>query len=267
MCTSERKKIGLFDSGLGGLTVLRAMHKALPRHDYIYLGDNARFPYGTKGSETIVRYARECTRFLMNRQIDILIIACNTASAAALSTLESELEIPVIGTIGPAVRQALMATRAGRVGILGTNATVASQVYETALHAAEPSLEVVSQACPLFVPLVEAGMLKGEIVDKVIELYLEPLQARGVDTIILGCTHYPLLAEAIRAYVGHYVSVVECSEAIAHDVTTMLGVEPGVATTSGETRFFVTDEVGKFNYIATALLEREAVSAVRIDSL
>jgi len=246
--------------------VLRAMHQSLPQHDYLYLGDNARFPYGTKGTETIVRYARECSSFLVNRDIDLLIIACNTASAAALSILESELEIPVIGTVGPAVRQALSMTKAGKIGVLGTNATVASHVYEKALYAADPALTVTSQACPLFVPLVEAGMLTGEIVDKVIDLYLQPLQSQGVDTIILGCTHYPLLAQPIRSRVGHRVAVVECSDAIAHDVAAMLG-SGSEGEARGTTSYFVTDEVGTFNYLATALLERDAVSAVRIDSL
>lgn len=266
MTQGVQKTIGLFDSGLGGLTVLRGMLEALPQHRYVYVGDNARFPYGTKGTETIIRYSRECASFLLRHGIDVLIVACNTASAAALSTLEGELEIPVIGTVGPAVRQALRTSRAGVIGVLGTNATVASGVYEHALHAADPSLAVISQACPLFVPLVEAGMLKGEIVDKVVELYLEPLKAKGVDTVILGCTHYPLLSESIRNYVGPSVSVVECSEAIAHDVKILLG-QHEENSTGADVQYFVTDEVGRFNFLATAFLEGEQVNAVRIDSL
>lgn len=261
-----QKTIGLFDSGLGGLTVLRGMLQVLPRHRYVYLGDNARFPYGTKGTETIVRYSRECASFLLRHKIDVLIVACNTASAAALSTLETELEIPVIGTVGPAVRQALKTTQSGVIGVLGTNATVASGVYEHALYAAEPTLTVISQPCPLFVPLVEAGMLQGEIVDKVVELYLEPLRTKGVDTIILGCTHYPLLSEAIRRYVGSSVSVVECSEAIARDVKMLLG-QRDESGNGPDIQYFVTDEVGRFNFLATAFLEGQPVSAVRIDSL
>jgi glutamate racemase len=266
MTVSKKISIGLFDSGLGGLTVLRGMLRALPSSDYFYLGDNARFPYGTKGNETIIRYARECARFLLSRQVGILIVACNTASAAALHALENELSIPVIGTVGPAVRQALRHSQSGSIGVLGTNATIASGVYQRSINAADATATVRAQACPLFVPLVEAGMLRGEIVDKVVELYLTPLKDRGVDTVILGCTHYPLLIESIQAFMGPEVSIVECSEAIAKDVVELLG-ERAAPATPGSVNYFVTDEVGRFNYLASAFLEGQSVNAVRIDSL
>jgi glutamate racemase len=265
MTLSNPTSIGLFDSGLGGLTVLRGMLRALPRNNYFYLGDNARFPYGTKGKETIIRYARECAHFLLSREVGVLIVACNTASAAALEVLESELSIPVIGTVGPAVRQALHHSRSGKIGVLGTNATIASAVYQHAINAADATASVCAQACPLFVPLVEAGMLRGEIVDKVVELYLTPLKERGVDTVILGCTHYPLLLEAIQTFMGPEVSIVECSDAIAKDVVALLG-EPATPTVPGSVNYFVTDEVGRFNFLASAFLEAQSVNAVRIDS-
>lgn len=258
--------IGLFDSGLGGLTVLRGMHRALPSCRYIYLGDNARFPYGTKGPSTIIRYARECANFLLRHEVGVIIVACNTASAAALSTLENELAVPVIGTVGPAVRRALETSRSGVIGVLGTNATIASGVYEHQLKDSDATARVVSQACPLFVPLVEAGMLSGEIVNKVVELYLAPLRAQGIDTVILGCTHYPLLIDAIRDYLGPDVQIVECSEAIASDVRKLLG-DSVPASSSPATQYFVTDQVGSFNFLASAFLEGQSVSAVRIDSL
>jgi glutamate racemase len=258
--------IGLFDSGLGGLTVLRGMHRALPGHAYVYLGDNARFPYGTKGHDTIVRYARECAHFLIRQEVGVVIIACNTASAAALSTLEDELSVPVIGTVGPAVRRALASSKSGLIGVLGTNATVGSGVYERAIQAADATARVISQSCPLFVPLVEAGMLTGDIVERIVELYLAPLKSQGVDTVILGCTHYPLLLQPIRSYLGPAVTVVECSEAIADDLQALVGA-PRETSASGGTRYFVTDEVGTFNFLATAFLDGHAVNAVRIDSL
>jgi glutamate racemase len=265
MTVSNQVSIGLFDSGLGGLTVLRGMLRALPSNNYFYLGDNARFPYGTKGADTIIRYARECAHFLLSREVGILIVACNTASAAALQVLENELSIPVIGTVGPAVRQALKHSRSGNIGVLGTNATIASGVYQHAISAADATASVCAQACPLFVPLVEAGMLRGEIVDKVVELYLAPLKARGVDTVILGCTHYPLLIEAIQAFMGPEVSIVECSDAIAKDVVELLGEQANLSGL-GSINYFVTDEVGRFNFLATAFLEGQSVNAVRIDS-
>ena len=265
MPSGNPTSIGLFDSGLGGLTVLRGMLRALPGQDYFYLGDNARFPYGTKGTDTIVRYARECAQFLLSREVGVLIVACNTASAAALHVLEQELSIPVIGTVGPAVRQALARSRSGNIGVLGTNATVASGVYQHAIAAADATATVSAQACPLFVPLVEAGMLRGEIVDKVVELYLAPLKERGVDTVILGCTHYPLLLQSIQSFMGPEVCIVECSDAIAHDVVGLLG-DRAAPITPGSVSYFVTDEVGRFNFLASAFLEGQAVNAVRIDS-
>lgn len=266
MGTVIKGSIGLFDSGLGGLTVLRELHRSLPSRSYVYLGDSARTPYGTKGKETIVRYARECAGFLLEQEVGVLVVACNTASAAALSVLEAELPIPVIGTIEPAVRAALESTRAGTIGVVGTNSTVSSGVYEEALLRHDSDLTVVSQACPLFVPLVEAGMVSGEIVDKFVEMYCAPLKERGVDTVILGCTHYPLLIEAIQTYFGPKVAVVECSRAIAQDVGELVGAESGKATVLG-TKYFVTDEVSKFNYLATAFLGERDVQAVRIESL
>jgi glutamate racemase len=246
--------------------VLRELHRSLPSQSYVYLGDSARTPYGTKGRDTIIRYARECAGFLLEQNVRVLIVACNTASAAALSVLEQELPIPVIGTIEPAVRAALESTRGGTIGVVGTNSTVSSGVYEQALLKHDPHLTVVPQACPLFVPLVEAGMVSGEIVDKFIELYFAPLKERGVDTVILGCTHYPLLLEGIQEYLGPKVAVVECSRAIARDVEELVGGQTeGVV--SLETKYFVTDEVSKFNYLATAFLGKREVKAVRIESL
>jgi glutamate racemase len=266
MGTAIKGSIGLFDSGLGGLTVLRELHRSLPSQSYVYLGDSARTPYGTKGKETIIRYARECAGFLLEQQIGILVVACNTASAAALSVLEAELPIPVIGTIEPAVRAALESTRGGRIGVVGTNSTVSSGVYEQALLRHDSDLTVVSQPCPLFVPLVEAGMVSGEIVDKFVEMYFAPFKESGVDTVILGCTHYPLLLESIQAYLGPKVAVVECSRAIARDVEDLLGKQ-SEGVVSLETKYFVTDEVSKFNYLATAFLGKREVQAVRIESL
>ena len=266
MSISTTKPIGLFDSGLGGLTVLRELQIVLPEHSYTYLGDNARFPYGTKSVETIIRYSRECAQFLLKHEVGLVVVACNTASATALSILEQELPVPIIGTVGPAVREALEATRSGIIGVLGTSATIASHVYENSLRERDASIRVISQACPLFVPLVEAGMLEGEIVDKVIELYLAPLKAQQVDTVILGCTHYPLLLKAIQSYLGPDVAVVECSRAIAADVQRILANNRAPAGETTQTQYFVTDEVGQFNQLAALFLGERQVQAVRIES-
>ncbi len=266
MSLPPAKTIGLFDSGLGGLTVLRELQRSLPNQRFAYLGDNARFPYGTKSPETIVRYSRECAQFLMQQDVGVIVVACNTASSTALSVLEAELSVPVIGTVEPAARAVLRATRSGTIGVLGTNATVASSVYENALKGLNPSLRVVSQACPLFVPLVEAGMFDGEIVEKVVELYLAPLRAAGVDTVILGCTHYPLLLEPIQRYLGTEVAVVECSKAMLVDVNRALGEarESRGSDTAG-TSYFVTDAVGHFNQLAGLFLGHGGVEASKVE--
>lgn len=262
----QGKTIGLFDSGLGGLTVLRELQRALPHQRFAYLGDNARFPYGTKSPETIVRYSRECAAFLMQQDVGVIVVACNTASSTALRELESELPVPVIGTVEPAARAALEATRSGAIGVLGTNATVASSVYENALKRIDPSIRVLSQACPLFVPLVEAGMFDGEIVEKVVELYLSPLKAAGVDTVILGCTHYPLLLDPIQRYLGTEVAVVECSKAMLPDVNKALGeARVTCGSQTADTSYFVTDAVGQFNQLAGLFLGHGGVEALKVE--
>jgi glutamate racemase len=202
----------------------------------------------------------------MQQDVGVIVVACNTASSTALRELESELPVPVIGTVEPAARTALKVTRSGTIGVLGTNATVASSVYENALKRLEPSLRVVSQACPLFVPLVEAGMFDGEIVDKIVELYLAPLKSQGVDTVILGCTHYPLLLTPIQRYLGDSVAVVECSKAMLQDVINVLGSSDAAQReAAGGTSYFVTDAVGQFNQLASLFLGYEGVRASKVE--
>lgn len=258
--------IGVFDSGLGGLTVLRELQRHVPERQYLYLGDNARCPYGTKGAETIRRYALECAHFLMHHGVGALVVACNTASALAYSSLVKECPLPIVSTIDPAVRAALKVTKNNRIAVLCTNATFASGVYEGALKRVRADVEVVTQPCPLFVPLVEAGMLSGEIVEKVTELYLADIRRRGIDTVILGCTHYPLLIEPIRAFLGEGVTIVECGTEIAHEIRALVGPAPIVKVVR-EDRYFVTDEVGKFNALATTALGSGEIQATKVDSL
>lgn len=258
------KRVGIFDSGLGGLTVLRELRRTLPGVDYIYLGDNARTPYGSKGESTIIRYSRECAKFLVDQQIDILVVACNTASAAALHVLKEELTIPVIGTIDPAVSSALASSRNNRIGVIGTFATIQSGAYQKALSARNTGLTVVTKACPLFVPLVEEGLVSGEIVESVVAHYLESIVTEDVDTLILGCTHYPILLEAIQEFLTSRVKLVECSSAIAETVKGL--VENPIEQTSGmgSERYFTTDEVGKFTHLATLFQKGSAIEAAKV---
>jgi glutamate racemase len=204
---SDPRPIGIFDSGIGGLTVLSALHRRLPTERFLYLGDTARLPYGTKSSETIVRYALRAARFLVAGGIKMLVVACNTATSAALEVLVEALPIPVIGVVKPGAREAA-AIATARVGVIGTESTVASGAYVRAIQALRADLEVVSQPCPLFVPLAEEGWLDHPVTHEVARIYLAPVVSAGIDTLILGCTHYPMLRGAIAAAAGRDVRLV-----------------------------------------------------------
>ncbi|RMG42555.1 MAG: glutamate racemase [Candidatus Dadabacteria bacterium] len=257
--------IGLFDSGLGGLTVLDKLRSWLPGESYIYLGDTARYPYGTKSPATLIRYARECARFLRCMPVKLVVIACNSASAIALNTLEEELDIPVVGAIMPVVRQAVKED-ASRIGVIGTQATIGSNVYQRLLNKEVRPGFIKAVACPLFVPLVEAGMLEGDIVSAVIQHHLRGLKEVGIDTLILGCTHYPLLKKEILNYLNNEVKVIESAEAIAYEVERILGsMRMKSDAVSGTVAYYVTDEVSRFNFLAERFFEHGKVSASLID--
>lgn len=263
--------IGVFDSGVGGLTVLKELQATLPEENFIYLGDTARLPYGPKGRETIIRYSLECAGFLESQKIKLLVVACNTASSLALESLSQKVRCPVIGTIEQAVKVALRSTESGRIGVIGTDATIASGVYRDSILKLNPRTTVISKACPLFVPLVEQGMFDGEIVEKVIELYLSSFKEEGVDVLVLGCTHYPLLAGAISNYLGEQVSLVECSKAIAEQVKELLLVNNSnhkdFNLKNKVDRFYVTDGVARFDSLAALFLKNGPVRAIKLDSL
>lgn len=208
-------KIGIFDSGVGGLTVLKAIRERYKNVDIVYLGDTARVPYGIRSKDTVIRYSLECASFLKEKGIDLLIVACNTASAYALERLETEMNFPVFGVIEPGVREALRRTKNKRIGIIGTSATVKSGVYQELLK--KEGAYVLSKACPLFVPLVEEGLIEGDITRKVIEHYLKDFKGK-IDALILGCTHYPLLKKEIENFLKD-VEVIDSSEAISKSLS------------------------------------------------
>ncbi|MCA9674937.1 MAG: glutamate racemase [Kofleriaceae bacterium] len=217
----SRRPIGVFDSGVGGLTVVRAVRRALPGEDVVYLGDTARVPYGSKSPRTVERYSLACQRFLLDRDVKLVLIACNTASATALPALREASPVPVIGAVEPGADSALAATRNKRIGVIGTLATVRSGAYEAAIAARDPSATVTALACPLLVPLAEEGWVDDEIALAVARRYLSTLLARdpAIDTLVLGCTHYPLLAgvleRAARELAGRPVTIVDSASAMA----------------------------------------------------
>jgi len=237
------KAIGIFDSGVGGLTVLKEVVRALPQEDTIYLGDTARVPYGTKSPETVIRYSRQIAAYLLSRDIKLLVVACNTASAVALSTLQKELPIPVVGVIEPGARRAAAVTRSGRVGVIGTAGTVKSSAYTKAIKRINRDIHVVTRACPLFVPLAEEGWVDNEVARLTARLYLSDLKDEGVDTLVLGCTHYPILKEVIGEVMGDEVTLVDSARETARTVAQILG-ERGLLRPEGEVgnhHYFVTD--------------------------
>jgi len=259
------RPIGVFDSGIGGLTVVRALRERLPNEDIVYFGDTARVPYGTKSAETVVRFSRECFSFLVRRGIKLLVVACNTASAIALPELRGSLQLPMLGVIEPGVSAALAATRTRTVGVVGTAATMASGAYDRCLRAADPGVTVVQSACPLFVPLAEEGWVEGEVPRLVARRYLEPLIKAGIDTLILGCTHYPMLREVIAEALGPRICLVDSAEETASATASLLE-RLGLARAEhgGACRVFVTDSAPRFAAVGGAFLggRLEAVTVV-----
>ncbi len=259
------RPIGVFDSGIGGLTVVRALRARLPNEDIVYFGDTARVPYGTKSAETVVRFSRECFRFLVRRGVKLLVVACNTASAIALPELRESWRLPMLGVIEPGVSAALAATRTGIVGVVGTAATMASGAYERGLRAGQSGVTVVQSACPLFVPLAEEGWVEGEVPRLVARRYLTPLAAAGIDTLILGCTHYPMLRAVIAEVLGPSISLVDSAEETAGAAAALLA-RLGLARTApgGACQVFVTDAAQRFAAVGGAFLgsRLEAVTVV-----
>jgi glutamate racemase len=252
--------IGVFDSGIGGLTVLREITRLLPEEDTVYLGDTARVPYGTKSGETVVRYSEEDAEFLSGFAIKLLVVACNTASAHAIEELTERFDVPVIGVIEPGARAAVEATSANRVGVIGTEGTIRSSAYCRAIKAVKPSIETITAPCPLFVPLAEEGWVDNDVARLVASHYLEGMKGAGVDTLVLGCTHYPLLKKTISLTMGPGVTLIDSAEATALEVVRVMdenglrrkdaameaGGVGGRGGEGGTHRFFVTDSPERF---------------------
>lgn len=258
--------IGVFDSGIGGLTVLHSIIEALPKENTVYLGDTARSPYGTKSVDTVMRYSFENSEFLVEKGVKMVVVACNTSTAIALEQLQAELELPVIGVIGPGVRSAIATSKNKKIGVIGTEATIQSGAYTRALKAADPAVEVYSRACPLFVPLVEEGWTDNQVVDLTVKAYLESLKQSGIDTLILGCTHYPLLKKSIRKFLGSGARLIDSAEETAKEVAAMLQ-KSALAKKAGKGvhSFFVTDAPDRFIKVGRRFLGEKVESAVRIE--
>jgi len=265
-CPVDRDAIGIFDSGVGGLTVMHELVEALPAESFVYLGDTGRYPYGNKSPETVTRYSLENASFLVDKGIKLLVVACNAASSVALDALRAECRVPVIGVIEPGAKAAATSSVNGRVGVIGTEVTIASGAYTRALKRLRPRLEIYTRACPLFVPLAEEGWTDNEVATATIGLYLGSLQKSGIDTLILGCTHYPLLKRAIGDFLGKGVRLVDSAEETAREVRETLR-DNGLLRRRGRgaTSFFVTDVPDRFVKVGRRFLGERVESAVRIE--
>lgn len=251
--------IGVFDSGVGGLTVAREIMRQIPNERIVYFGDTARVPYGNKSKDTIIRFSRQIIRFLQTEGVKAIVIACNTASAFAIDVVSREFDMPIIGVVKPGARVAAAATQKNKIGIIGTEGTIGSGIYTEFIHNLNPRVKVIGKACPLLVPLVEEGMLEDPITEQVIERYLGFFREEDIDALILGCTHYPLLRSCIGRFMGEKVRLVNPAYETALELKRVLEKE-GLANKKDEDsptqmyRFYVSDAAEKFKHLANSIL-------------
>lgn len=262
--------VGVFDSGVGGLTVAREIMRQIPNEKIIYFGDTARVPYGSKSQDTILRYSRQIVRFLQQQNVKAIVVACNTASAYALDYLEKEIDIPIIGVIKPGAKVAAEATRNGKIGVIGTEGTIGSGIYPEYIQNLKPEAKVTGKACPLFVPLVEEGLLEDPVTDEIASRYLSELKDIGIDTLILGCTHYPLIRSTLGRIMGPDVTLVNPAYETAISLRNLLeekgllnDKKPGL----GENRyqFYVSDAADKFKRFANSIIKYGILSTKAIE--
>ncbi len=263
---SSDQPIGVFDSGIGGLTVVRSIREFLPAEDIVYLGDEARYPYGSKSAETIRRFAREDTDFLLERRVKMVIVACHSATSAALPFLKKDYKLPIIGVIEPGARTAVKTTRNKRIGVIGTNATISAGEYERAILAADSSVRVIAKSAPLFVPLVEEGWTDKAVTRQIIAEYLNSLKEDNIDTLLLGCTHYPLLKPAMDNFFNHRVNLVDSGDETARaarDILSKMGLLRS-SSHRGLTRFYLTDLSPNFRIVGERFLGSEIADVTRV---
>ncbi|MBI5872957.1 MAG: glutamate racemase [Candidatus Omnitrophica bacterium] len=263
------KPVGIFDSGIGGLTVVKEIIKLLPHENLVYFGDTARVPYGIKSKETIIKFSLENTLFLLQQDVKMIVVACNTSSSLALPVIRRHFKIPIIGVIMPGAKEAVYATKNKKVGVIGTRATINSGAYEEEIKRLDSSIRVFSQACPMFVPIVEEGWINDTITTKVAQKYLSGLKAKDIDTLILGCTHYPLLKNRIQEVMGRSVKLIDSAEQVAVEVKQVLSQEGLLNNdrTRPSREYFVSDEVAIFKNVAKSFLGSDLKEVKRVSNV
>ena len=255
----DKRPIGVFDSGVGGLTVVKEMLRKLPNEDIVYFGDTARVPYGNKSNSTITRFSIENALFLLRFNVKMIVAACNTSSSTSLKILKKNFKVPIVGVIQPGVRGAAGCTKNKRIGIIGTRTTIASRSYEKQLKKLMPETKIFTQACPLFVPLAEEGWINNGVAGDIAKVYLRPLKKSGIDTLILGCTHYPIMKNKIKEVVGKRVHLIDSAKQVAEEVKQILDMQDMAAgkKNKGSLKLYVSDEPGKFAQLGEKFLGRK----------
>lgn len=263
----NKAPIGVFDSGVGGLTVVKEIMNQIPGETIIYFGDTARLPYGNKSKKTVITYTRQIVRFLMTKGVKAIVIACNTASAFALETVKAEFDIPIIGVVKPGAKVAAETTKNGRIGVIGTEGTIQSGIYNEFLSQTNPLVQVFGKACPLFVPLVEEGLIDDPVTLEMAKRYISELMDKEIDTLVLGCTHYPLLRKTIRKIVGDDIQLVNPAYETAKSLKEVL-TENNIKNDNNlklDHKFFVSDGAEKFKRFANTILPCEVVETKDIN--
>lgn len=255
----NNKSIGVFDSGLGGLTAVKQIMQELPNENIIYFGDTGRVPYGTRSKETILKYTRGDIRFLKTFDVKVIVIACGTASSISMPAIKNEFDVPIVGVVDAAVYAAVRATKNKKIGVIGTSGTIKSGSYERQIKEFDQQMQTFARACPLFVPLVENGYFDSQVTKLVVEEYLEDIRSQGVDTLILGCTHYPLLKKVIREYMGDEVTLIDSGAEVAKYLKKKFDDEMSHSNKIDENqyRYYVSDDISSFEELGGIFLERE----------
>lgn len=255
----DKRPLGVFDSGLGGLSVVKEIKRHLPYESIVYLGDTARVPYGTRSKKTVTEFSLQCIKFLLKRKVKCIVVACNTSSAQAFDEIKKVSTVPTFEVIGPGVRAAVKNGKAGVIGVIGTRGTVKSSAYKKKINKHNSSLRVVEVACPLFVPLIEEGELKGKLIELCTQKYLRPLKRKGLDTLILGCTHYPLIKPVIAKHLDSKVRIVDSGQEVANQLSVYLRVKKMLADKNVKPKdeFYVTDLTERFMKVASMFLGKD----------
>ena len=263
----KEKPIGVFDSGIGGLTVVKRLASTLPAEDIVYFGDTARVPYGSKSNTTVIEYSFQDTKFLLSKNVKAVVVACNTASSIAIDELKKNFEVPIIGMINPGAKLAISSTKNGKIGVIGTRATISNKAYSNEIRQIDPSMVVYEKACPLFVPLAEEGWINHKATYEIAEEYLQELRDLQIDTLVLGCTHYPILSEVIQKVIGNNVTLIDSGVASAGIIKEELD-RTNLYThrnTNGNHDFYVSDIPVKFKEVAELFLGRPVTEVHKVD--